>query len=243
MCGPSSRLACALAVLLAAGTVRAQDFFGPQGPTAYLPEVDAYFRLADGVRIQAQVQPYLVPAQQVTQVTFGLFGAWYVADVLRGLLSPDEAKTHAVDLRVGVLYNATLDPGTQGPGNLWTLQVDLTPRYNLPGGILASLRNRVSFNWAVAGASGFFFVYRGRLQLEREFDAGPVPITPYVNVELLWQRQPAMWTQFRMQGGVQVGFDLFAKGQTVEINWSAVTRLQPDRSWTPQVGFIVATYF
>jgi hypothetical protein len=114
MSGSPSRLACGLAVLLAAGPVDAQGFFGSQGSTAYLPEVDAHFRLADGVRIQAQVQPYLVPSQQVTQVTFGLYGAWYVADVLRELLSHDEAKTHAVDLRVGVLYNATLDPGTQG---------------------------------------------------------------------------------------------------------------------------------
>jgi hypothetical protein len=64
-----------------------------------------------------------------------------------------------------------------------------------------------------------------------------------VNVELLWQQQPALWTQFRMQGGVQVGLDLFAKGQTVEINWSAITSLQPSRSWTPQVGLILATYF
>lgn len=243
MSGPSSRLACGLAVLLAAGPAHAQGFFGPKGSTSYLPEVDAYFRLADGVRIQAQVQPYLVPSQQLTQVTFGVYGAWYVADVLRELLSPDQAKTHAVDMRVGVLYNATLDPGTQGPGNLWTLQADLTPRFNLPWMLLASFRNRVSFNWAVDGASGSFFVYRGRFQLEREFDVGRVPITPYVNVEFLWQRQPAMWTQFRMQGGLQVGFDLFAKGQTVEINWSAITSLQPSRSWTPQVGLILSSYF
>jgi hypothetical protein len=95
----------------------------------------------------------------------------------------------------------------------------------------------------VDGASGFFFVYRGRFQLEREFDVGQVPITPYVNVEILWQRQPAMWTQFRMQGGLQVGLDLFAKGQTVELNYVAITSLQPGRSWAAQVGLILSFYF
>jgi hypothetical protein len=243
MSGPPSRLAWGVAALLAAAPAQAEDFFGPQGPTAYLPEVDAYFRLADGVRLQAQVQPYLVPSNGVSQVNFGIYAAWLAADVLRELLSPDEAKTHAVDMRVGLLYAATLDPGTQASGNQWTLQVELTPRYNLPGGILASFRNRVSFNWQVDGASGFYFVYRGRLQLEREFDVARVPITPYVNVELLWARQPAMWTQFRMQGGVQVGFDLFARGQTVELNYVAITSLQPSRSWAPQVGLILSSYF
>ena len=132
MSGPSSRLAWVAAALLAAGPVHAQGFFGPQGSTSYQPEVDAYFQVGKGLRLQAQVQPYLVPAQQVAQISFALYGAWMVAAVLQDLLSPDVAKEHAVDLRVGVLYNADVDPGTQGPGNTWTLQADLTPRFNLP---------------------------------------------------------------------------------------------------------------
>jgi hypothetical protein len=146
------------AALLAAGPVHAQGFFGPTGSPSCQPEVDAHFRLGDGLRLQAQVQPYLVPVNRVFQIACGIYGAWLVADALRDLLSPDEAKTHAVDMRVGVICNADVDPGTLGPGNTWTLQVDLTPRYNLPGGVLASARNRLSFNWQVDGASGFFFV-------------------------------------------------------------------------------------
>jgi hypothetical protein len=243
MSGPSSRLAWVAAVLLAAGPVHAQGFFGPQAATSYQPEVDAYCHVGKGLRLQAQVQPYLVPAQQVAQISFALYGAWMVAAVLRDLLSPDVAKEHAVNLRIGVLYNADVDAGTQGPGNTWTLQAELTPRFNLPAGFLVSLRNRASFSWLVHGATGSYFRYRGRLQLEREFDVARVPITPFVNAELVWQQQPAMWTQFRMQAGLQAGFDLFAQGQTAEINWSAITSLQPSRSWAPQVGLILATYF
>ena len=216
----------------------------PTGSTSYQPEIDAYFRLADGLRLQAQVQPYLVPAQQVSQTLLRplrVAGTW--PTFLRDLLSPDEAKNHAVDVRLGVIYNATLDAGTGSPGNLWTVQVEITPRYNLPGEIQASLRNRVSFSWAVDGASGFTFRYRGRFQLEREFDVATVPVTPFVNVELFWQQPPAMWTQFRIQGGVQVGFEWFARGQAVELNWSAITDLQPSRSWAPQVGLVLSSYF
>jgi hypothetical protein len=46
-----------------------------------------------------------------------------------------------------------------------------------------------------------------------------------------------------MQGGLQVGFDLFAKGQTVELNYVAITSLQPGRSWAAQVGLILSSYF
>jgi hypothetical protein len=164
--------------MAAAGPARAQEFFGPRTAMSWQPEIDAYFGLADGVRIQAQVLDYLVPAQQNNQVTFGLYVSWLVADVLRELLSPDTSKTHAVDVRVGVLYNVTTEPGTAGPGNTWTLQAEATPRANLPLGVLASLRNRLSFSWAVDPASGFSFRYRLRPQLEREFAVGGAPLTP-----------------------------------------------------------------
>ena len=243
MIGPGFRWAVVAAAILAAGPSRGQGFFGPAGSPSYQPEVDAYFRLSDGLRLQAQVQPYFVPQQQVTQVTFGLYGSWFVAAYLQDLLSPDEAKKHAVDLRLGVLYTATPDPGAGPSGNTWTLQVDLTPRYNLPGDVLLSVRNRVSFNWQVDGASGFFFRYRGRFQVEREFDVGGLPLTPFVNVELFWQQPPAMWTQFRIEGGLQMGFEWFARGQTIEVNYTAITNLQPGRSWSPQIGLILSSYF
>ena len=240
---PPWRLALALAALLVAGPAVGQGFFGPAGSPAYQPEVDAYFRLSDGMRIQAQVQPYLVPQQQVAQITFGLYGAWYVAAYLQELLSPDEARKHAVDMRLGVLYTATTDAGTGPPGNTWTLQAELTPRYSLPGEIVASVRNRVSFNWQVDGATGFFFRYRGRFQLEREIDVGGLPFTPFANVEFFWQQPPAQWTQFRIEGGMQVGFQWFARGQTIEVNYTAITNLQPGRSWSPQIGLILSSYF
>jgi hypothetical protein len=240
---PPWRIAAVSLALLAADPARAQGFFGPTGSPSYQPEVDAYFRLSDGLRLQAQVQPYFVPQQQVAQVTFGLYGSWYVAAYLQDLLSPDEAKKHSVDMRLGVLYTITPDPGTGPAGNVWTLQFDLTPRYSLPGDVLLSLRNRVSFNWQVDGGLGFFFLYRGRFQVEREFDVGGLPLTPFVNVEFFWQQPPAMWTQFRIEGGLQLGFEWFARGQTIEVNYSAITNLQPGRSWSPQIGLILSSYF
>ena len=49
--------------------------------------------------------------------------------------------------------------------------------------------------------------------------------------------------QFRIQGGVQLGFEGFARGQAVELNYAVITSLQPTRSWAPQLGPILSSYF
>ncbi|MGA8890858.1 MAG: hypothetical protein WB493_04765 [Anaeromyxobacteraceae bacterium] len=168
------------------GEARAEGFFGAETATAWQPELDAYVQVADGVRIQAQVLTYLVPADGAAQLGVGVYASWLLADVLREVLSPDRAKSHALDLRVGVLHDATLAAGELDVEHTW--------------------------------------------------------ITPFVNAELFWQQAPGMWTQLRLQGGLQVGFDLFARGQAIEASWMAVTRLQPVHSWSPQVGLILSSY-
>jgi hypothetical protein len=225
------------------GEARADGFFGPETATAWQPELDAYVQVTDGVRLQAQVVAHLVPAAGAAQLGVGLYVGWLLADVLRAVLSPDRAKTHALDLRLGVIHDATLAAGELGPADAWTLQLEVTPRFNVPGILQGSLRNRAAVSWPVSGGSGAYFRYRGRFQLEREFDVEHTWITPFVNAELFWQQAPGMWTQLRLQGGLVVGFDLFARGQSIEMSWMAVTRLQPAHSWSPQVGLVLSSYF
>jgi len=47
----------------------------------------------------------------------------------------------------------------------------------------------------------------------------------------------------RRASGIQSGFQAFAKGQVVELNFSAITNLQPSRSGTPQVELILSSWF
>jgi hypothetical protein len=225
------------------GEARAAGFFGPETATAWQPELDGYVQVADGVRLQAQVLAFLVPSEGAAQLGVGVYASWLLADVLRAVLSPDRAKTHALDLRLGVIHDATLAPGGLGGGSSWTLQFEVTPRLDLARILQVSLRNRAAVSWPSTGGAGSTFRYRGRLQLEREFDVEHTWITPFVNAELFWQQAPGMWTQLRLQGGLQVGFDLFARGQSVEVSWMAVTRLQPVHTWNPQVGLILSSYF
>ena len=123
------------------------------------------------------------------------------------------------------------------------IRFEATPRYFLPWSILLSNRNRFQVNWNLGGADSVTWIYRGRLQAQREFDVGGVGLTPFVNVEFVWQSPPAMWNQFRMEAGLQVSVHWFGRGQTFELNYSTVTNLQPSRSWRPVLGVIWYQYF
>ena len=113
--------------------------------------------------------------------------------------------------------------GSTGQGDSVTLQVDFTTRYNLPLDVLASVRNRVSFNWGIGRDTAYTFTYRARPQLEREFDLGGTSLIPLANAEFFWQHPPEMWTQFQPLGGIQYGLQAFAEGQAVELNFSVIS--------------------
>jgi hypothetical protein len=226
------------------GQVCAQEasFFGPNQGFEIQPEIDVYYRITDGARLLLQVQDPSIPSTGSNSIAVGGFADVFVAPLVRSLLSPDEALTHALGLRLGLVYTSNLAPGPVGSAQTLGIQFQATPRYFLPWSVLVSNRNRILTRWAL-GSGSFLFRYRGRLQVEREFHAGEVGLTPFVNVEFLWQSPPAMWSQFRMQAGLQASVHWFGRGQTLEVNYSTFTYLQPSRSWRPVLGIIWYQYF
>jgi hypothetical protein len=84
------------------------------------------------------------------------------------------------------------------------------------------------------------------LQLEREFDLSgrtPTSLTPFANAEVIWSSTQDMWSQFRVQAGLQLGVHWFGKGQVLEANASILTYLQPSRSYAPVLGLVWSQYF
>jgi hypothetical protein len=205
--------------------------------------VDVFHEVADGVRLLLQVQDSAIPSEGNNLLAVGGFVDWFVAPVVRKLISPDRSLTHALNLRLGVRYKGTLAEGTVGPAQSVAIRFEATPRFFAPWSILLSNRNRLQVNWNLGGADSVTWIYRGRLQAQREFGAGDVALTPFVNVEFVWQSPPAMWSQFRMQAGLQASVHWFGQGQTFELNYSMVTNLQPSRSWRPVLGLIWYQYF
>jgi hypothetical protein len=226
------------------GQVCAQEasFFGPNQGFEIQPEVDVYYRVSDNARLLLQLQDTAVPSTGSNSTFVGGFADGYVAPLVRKVLNPDEALVHALALRLGLVYTNTLAPGAAGSTQTLGIQFQATPRYFLPWSILLSNRNRILTRWTLGGGS-FLFRYRGRLQVEREFPVGEVGLNPFVNAELFWQSPPSMWSQFRMQAGLQASVHWFGRGQTLEVNYSTITYLQPSRSWRPVLGIILYLYF
>ncbi len=218
-------------------------FFGADQGFEIQPEVDVFWHVAEDARLLLQVQGTSIPSESYGGIAVGAFADWMLAPFFRDLVSPDQALTRALNLRLGVHYFGTVDPGTVGSSQRLSIQLDVTPRYFLPWSILLSNRNRFEARWQLGVADSFNFRYRGRIQFQREFDVGHVGVTPFVNVEWFWQAPPAMWEQFRMQAGLQASFHWFGRGQTLEVNYSTVTYLQPDRTWRPVLGLIWYQYF
>jgi hypothetical protein len=66
---------------------------------------------------------------------------------------------------------------------------------------------------------------------------------PSAGAELIGSTSHDMWSQFRVQAGLQLAVDGFGKGQVIEVNGSAITYLQPSRSHSPVVGVVWYQYF
>ncbi|MEY2668717.1 MAG: hypothetical protein RJA59_1355 [Pseudomonadota bacterium] len=243
--GIAAVLLVASAALVAPATGRAQDagFFGPAEGIEFQPELDVFLHLADGVRLLLQVQDSAIPSEQNNSLAVGGFVDWFVAPVVRELVNPDKTLTHALNLRLGARYRGTLEPGTVGSAESVAIRFEATPRAFIPWNVLLSARNRLQVNFNLGGDDSVTWIYRGRLQAQREFDLGGVALTPFANVEFVWQSPPAMWDQFRMEAGLQASVHWFGQGQTLEVNYSTVTYLQPSRSWRPVLGFIWYQYF
>jgi hypothetical protein len=232
-------------LLAASATASAQDtgFFGPAQGFQIQPEADVFYHVADGLRLLLQVQDSATPSEGNNTLAVGAFADWFVAPVLRELVSPDKSLTHALNLRLGVRYRGTLAEGTVGPAQSVAVRFEITPRIFAPWAILLSNRNRFQVNWNLGSSDSVTYIYRGRLQAQREFEVGGVGLTPFVSAEFVWQSPPAKWDQFRMEAGLQVSVDWFGRGQTFEVSYSTVTYLQPSRSWRPVLGVIWYQYF
>lgn len=240
-------LLAALAVALPAGArADGATFFGPSQGLQVQPELDLYHHVGDAFRLLLKIDPTFVPSQSYAEMGAGVYAAWLVAPFAGPLLSPDIAKRRRLDVRVGGSWYPTTSPGTSGWSDVLGIEGEATVRESLPGEILATLRARVEARWQLDLPTSFVWRLRLRPQLEREFslshEAG-TSLTPFLNAEFIWTTAQDMWSQFRLQAGLQLGVNWFGKGQVIELNASVVTNLQPGRSYSPVVGAVWYQYF
>jgi hypothetical protein len=242
----SLALVLALASGTAAGTARADDFFGPSTGLQLQPEVDVIGHVGGGFRLVGKLEPTWIPSPGYGELGFSLYGEWLVAPITGSLLSPDLAKRRRLDVRAGISWFPTVAAGTQGWSDVLQVEGETTMRTNFPGDVLGTLRFRAEARWQLEQPTSFMWRLRLRPQLEREFPLSAdrnVSLTPFANCELMWTTQEDMWAQFRMQVGLQLGLDWFGRGQVIELNGQVITYLQPTRTHAPTLGLVWYQYF
>jgi len=243
---PAARIAVVAALLFLASRAGASDFFGPSEGLQLQPELDLYHHVGEGFRLQLKLEPTFIPSESYAEAGVSVYAAFLVAPFTETLLSPDLAKRRRLDVRLGGSWYPTVAPGTSGWSDLLRLEVEATGRTNVPGEILATLRGRVEAQWQLDQPTAFIWRLRIRPQLEREFvlsSTAGTSLTPFVNAEFIWTTSEDMWSQFRMQVGLQLGAHWFGRGQVIELNGSIFTNLQPARSHSPVVGLVWYQYF
>lgn len=218
---------------------RASEFFGPSQGLALQPQIEVIKSLGEAFRVSAKVEPTFVPSSSNAEMGFGLFGDVLVAPFANIIVSPDFTKLHRFDLRVGLSWYPTTSPGTAGWSDVLQLEAQASVRATVPAEILVTWRNRVDARWQLDEPTSFVWRLRTRLQLEREFSLSreaTLALTPFANAEVIWSTAEDMWSEFRMQVGLQLVVDWFGGGQIIEVNGSTVTYLQPSRSYSPAIG-------
>lgn len=239
-------VAAAALAWVAGGRSEASEFFGPSQGLQLQPEVDVTQNLGEAFRVVAKVEPTFIPSESNAAMGTSLYGDWLVAPFVSGIISPDLTKRRRLDVRVGLSWYPTTQPGTAGWSDVLQLEAEASTRTNVPGRILVTWRNRAEARWQLDQPPSFDWHLRTRLQLEREFDLSrdaTVALTPFANAELVWSTSQNMWSQFRLQAGIQLAVDWFGKGQVIEANASVLTYLQPSRSYSPVIGVVWYQYF
>jgi hypothetical protein len=143
--------------------------------------------------------------------------------------SNDSSKRQYLTFGIGYRYLRNLDKPSEN-----RMILELTPRYYLPWGILASDRNRFELR-IISG--NFTWRYRNRLTLERSFNIKSLRLTPYAQGEVYYYSQYGLWNK-----------DSYAFGMTFPVHRRLEIKpyFQHDndsRSSTPHVNALGLTLY
>lgn len=156
----------------------------------FLPEVDFYSKVRDGMRFQLQAKQTR-EANEPIQAEIGPGVDFYthplprLADVAKFDL--DDTKSRVVVLSVGYRYL----PEANGGAATNRAEPVATLRFPLTRKLLLSDRNRFDLDWK---RGTFNWRYRNRFQLEGPIRIGSYHMRPYASAEAFYQSEYAKWS-------------------------------------------------
>jgi hypothetical protein len=191
-----------LAWLVIAGTAAAED-----PSKEFWPEVDAWWRLSPAWRLSLFVplsenlDTHYREGNLILQADYA-FGQTHFE---RRLVDEDRAQKMKIFLfRWGYLGGKSLDDQGEAYSERTAL-VELHARIPLIGGFLLSHRLRTDLRWLGQDYESSIR-YRYRVQLEREYVAGPASLVPYVNGEAYYDSRYETVNRYRLIAGTSVAW-------------------------------------
>jgi hypothetical protein len=164
--------------------------------TAFLPEVDSYFRFSPNVRLFFQAKGYLENgdlshAQIGPSLQFNVRPLEKLKKIT--IFDLDDIKCMPAVLTVGYRYL----PSTMQPA-INRVQPIILFHVPFPHSILITDRNRVDLDWSRVA---FNWTYRNRITAERRLTIRSYHPGPYAAAELSYQSQYSKWSTTRLFAG------------------------------------------
>jgi hypothetical protein len=163
----------------------------------FLPEVNFYSKLHDGVRFHIQAK-LTREANQPVQAEIGPSMDFYLHPLARlaeiTKFDLDETKAHVSVFSMGYRYL----PEANGGGATNRIEPVTTIRFPFVGKLLMSDRNRFDLDWK---ANGFTWRYRNRFQFERPLRIASIHVTPYASAEAFYQSEYGKWSDTAIYAG------------------------------------------
>jgi hypothetical protein len=177
-----------LFVLLASSAVPAQTTI-----TAFLPEVDSYFRLSSNVRLLFEAKGYmengdLNHAQIGPSLQFNTRPLERLKRIT--IFDMDDMKCMPVVFTIGYRYL----PSTTQPA-INRLQPIVLLHVPFPGSTLVTDRNRADLDWT---HGDFYWTYRNRITAQRRLTIQSYHPGPYIAGEFSYQNQYSKWSNTRL---------------------------------------------
>jgi hypothetical protein len=185
------RLLATFLVLLACAPARAQT-----STTFFLPEVDAYFRLASSIRLELQGKGAIEDgdfyrATLGPSLEFNYKPLKKLKDII--IFDLDDMKCQPVMLSLGYRY---LPSGTGPPTNRF--EPILMLHIPAPGRLLVTDRNRADLDWS---SGSYKWRYRNRITMERRVSIRSYHPAPYASAEALYESPYSKWASTRLYAG------------------------------------------
>ena len=181
----------ALVLVLCCASARAQTTL-----TAYLPEVDSYFRLTSNVRLDVEAKGYMEDGDlNHAQIGAGLQFNLKPFEKLKQVtvFDLDDLKSMPVVLIVGYRYlPSSVQPAIQRFQPIVLLHIPF------PGRTLLTDRNRADLDWS---NGSFHWTYRNRTTAEHRVTIHSYHPAPYGAAEFAYQSEFSKWSITRLFAG------------------------------------------